>query len=58
MNDVKKLADWCYEQRDAAYAEGDVTKAGDYNTLGNMWLERETKKEEANAVKSGVCSEL
>lgn len=44
MEDKQSIAEWCYAQRDQAFAEGRVDDGNNYHNLGVMWQEREEKK--------------
>lgn len=40
-NETIPTSQWCFEQRDEAYARGDNHSAEDYHSLGLMWEKRE-----------------
>ncbi|QQG33675.1 hypothetical protein PQC34_gp059 [Cronobacter phage A24] len=45
MEEKQSVAEWCFTQRDLAFAEGRVDDGNNYQQLGTMWAEREAKKE-------------
>lgn len=47
-------SEWCFEQRDAAFAAGDINAGDDYQSLGQMWAEREKKGATNEATKEST----